>query len=942
MGGDAVGKAHEQREISLDGKWRIVFDPENRGKEEKWFALSEPPRGGQEITVPGCWELINPGYDGVAWYWRTFEVPKRYENQITLLRFDAVNNLADVWIDGKYVGRCEGGYTPFTFDVTDIVREGEAHRLVVRVIDLPKQGEIDGVQLKELPCWRELESFNFGGIWQPVKLLVLPPLYIEDCFVQPMRDLSGATVKLTLNCREPGLRSAEVQLDVFEARRGDAAEASLRRTIPLKAGRQSLAFDLSLPNPKLWSPDQPNLYLLKAALSTKSSRGAYSDAVRVRFGLRMLTMERGRFVLNGKPVFVKGAFHEGLYPMTLAAPPSREFVIDEMRKAKQAGFNLLRFWQIPIHPVVLDVADELGMMLCDEPPIEWMLQTEKTVDLCRGELERMVMRDRNHPSVVMWCILNEGGALKELQRFHTPNELLRTPIQKAIGELCQLVRQLDRTRIIIDESGGWAGGANVYLPYSSEAKPINDVHRYLRGPTAQSHLTYLRTLGEEDVERGRWHVRKGVSVFVTEFGYGSIPDLPRIVREYQKRGAERNEDYVHHKSLLQSLVRGFAENKMGEIFSDIGELITLSQEIHARTNYLQALAIRANPLACGYVMHAFSAGGCILGAEAFDMWRGEKLVARAIAQANAPRVLAVFVDAAAYERGRDAKAEVVLCAEDADGETELPLSLTISGESGFEQTVELGLGKCARGVTTVWQGAVKLPREPGRYRLTFAMKTGDEVWAKGERTVWVLDDAAEPLQGRVALVGPGRGAAVRQAVEEMGAQYVSDVADADYVIAVLPLADAAQVSRLRQAAAEGKRVLLLAEEQRGIAQAIEALQLEGRAWPARGNWSPVCHYVVEQKLMRGLPRDKLLGEAYAEVVPNFCILPIQGETLAGCLGYGDGTAHSTPMEFWWGSTVIRKRTGRGTVLLCTFRLKSAVGYDGVARRVLGNLLRCFP
>ncbi|HJN17912.1 MAG TPA: glycoside hydrolase family 2 TIM barrel-domain containing protein, partial [Armatimonadota bacterium] len=579
-------------QILLDGEWRIAFDPENRGKADGWHLLPEPPAGARPISVPSCWEEIEPGYDGVAWYWTTISAAGAARSR---LLFDAVNYFAEVWIDGEYVGSSEGGYTPFSFDVTDHLT-GE-HALVVRVLCPPKdETGTDGFVLKELPCWRSYESFNFGGIWQSVRLLHLPETHLRDVFVRPNATLDGVDVEVEL---AEGMRG---EVSVWIDGEGDP--------------QPSLC--LHIKDPKRWTPDDPHLYTLRVRVEA----GGEVDEGSVRFGLRSLTFEDNEILLNGEPCFVKGAFHEGLYPIGLPRPTSREFVEDEIRKAKDTGFNLLRYWQIPIHPHVLDAADKLGMMLMNEPPIEWMTQTDQTARRCRDEVERLVRRDRNRASVTFWTILNETGIQPDANRRNACTasqlEYEEAPIQHIRHELCALARSLDPTRLIIDDSGGFMGHANIYLPGESKPVPFNDLHTYERVPIPEFRLNELREMATKEGQTNAATVIPGGAVLMSEFGYGSFPDFASILKRYEDEGATQTEDYAHHKSLHDSLATGFAAHGMGRWLGSVADLTNECQEIHAEGNALQTMALRAGPLVRGYVMHAFSAGGCIIGAELFD------------------------------------------------------------------------------------------------------------------------------------------------------------------------------------------------------------------------------------------------------------------------------------------------------------------------------------
>lgn len=926
------------RQVLLDGQWSIVLDPDNEGRRAEWYAAPGPPEGALPIVVPSCWETVRPGYDGVAWYWHRLKAPAPPPNGTTLLRFDAVNYLSEVWIDGAHVGSHEGGYTPFSLDVTDFVQGEGEHVLVVRVLAPPRDGVgMDGIVLKETPCWRQSESYNFGGIWQSVRLLTLPAVHIADVFIQPKQSLDGVLVALDLKSRI-GPSDAEVHFELACWSQPDQRLYEHTHRVEVGDGQSRLSFDLPISDPRPWSPEDPHLYVLMVRVTAMTKNGAIRDEVGVRFGLRWFTCQRGQFHLNGEPVFVKGGFHEGLYPMGLVVPPSREFVVSELQKAKGAGFNLLRYWQIPIHPRILDVADEVGVMLCDEPPIEWMIQTDRTVRLCEEEVKGLVLRDRNHPSVVMWCILNEGGVWW-YERGPVEEEIAEAPIPKARDGLCRLARQLDPTRLIIDESGGWIAGATMYLPDLTDGRPISDIHRYERAPTSEEVLHRFRSLGESTVRLGMCHISAGAPLFITEFGYGSVPDLVKVVEQYQKMAAEGLEDYEHHRELLKSLQEGFRKYRMERFFSSVGELCAATQEIHAEGNYLQAMAIRANPLAAGYVMHAFSAGGCIIGAEAFDMWRNEKAVARTIAEANRPCLLSVFLSRCSVETDQTTQAEVVLVNE-GNARVSQTLRLIVNGPDGAESEVTLGDMDAPQGVAKLWSGDVPLGETPGQYNLEFILGRPDKPLAKGRRTVWALPPLRKGPAGSIAVVGGEGQEGVMEGLARAGVQCTNDPDGASQVVAVIEGMSDEALSGLRKLAAGAKRLLVLASTPPGrIRRLLNLFGLSGEVRPAIGNWSPVSHFANQTALLDGLPQDRLLGQAYADVMPQYCVLPFQADTLAGCFSYQRRIFLGNQTEFWWGSTISEHPVGRGSLVLCTFRLADKLAADPVAKRLLINMLK---
>ena len=190
-----LGHAESQRwpttVVSLDGQnWRVAADPKNTGRDQAWW--KGPLAEAKPIRVPGILQEALAGYHGVGWYWHEFNAPgKSYPDGRCLLRFHAVDYLAQVWVNDIPVGGHEGGETPFTLDITDAVKPGGSNRLAVRVLN-PTAEPIDGIVLAETPHRNKVpagigvgSSYNSGGITEPVEVFWTPALRMDDVYVRP-------------------------------------------------------------------------------------------------------------------------------------------------------------------------------------------------------------------------------------------------------------------------------------------------------------------------------------------------------------------------------------------------------------------------------------------------------------------------------------------------------------------------------------------------------------------------------------------------------------------------------------------------------------------------------------------------------------------------------------------------------------------------------------
>src|SRR5687767_1425870 len=190
---------------NLNGVWQLATDPDNVGRTDRWFEAVRAEA--QEAPVPGVIQQVVPGYHGVVWYWHSFDLAAAgAPNERILLKFGAVDYLAEVWLNGKRAGSHEGGETPFELDVTELAHTGPGrdNLLAVRVLN-PTDEPIDGIVLKETPhrnklmTFRPGSGFNIGGIMYPVTVRRVPPIYVTDLFAQP--DAKTGVIALTVRVR---------------------------------------------------------------------------------------------------------------------------------------------------------------------------------------------------------------------------------------------------------------------------------------------------------------------------------------------------------------------------------------------------------------------------------------------------------------------------------------------------------------------------------------------------------------------------------------------------------------------------------------------------------------------------------------------------------------------------------------------------------------------
>lgn len=380
--------------LNLNGEWDYMTDPGGVSP----VKASVPPsftKGVRKIRVPFPPESELSGIahkgDSCLWYRRTFTVPKEWKGKRVMLNFGAVDRLSTVFVNGKKAGTHTGGYDAFSFDITDLLKSGD-NVLVVGAFD-PNDGR--AASGKNGP--RGDYTFT-SGIWQTVWIEPVEKQHISHIKIIP--DVQNKRLEVTAYAGGEALKVVAV------ASTGGQKVSEATET----AGK---TFYLSVPNPHLWSPDDPFLYDLKLQLKSKS--GKVVDEIGSYFGMRTVGMKKidgvMRPTLNGEFVFHLGLLDQGYWPDGIFTAPTDEALRYDIELAKRAGFNVIRK-HIKVEPQRWYYhCDRLGLMVWQDMPNLWEPDGADSVAVrkqFRAELKTMIDQHVNSPSIVMWVPFNEN------------------------------------------------------------------------------------------------------------------------------------------------------------------------------------------------------------------------------------------------------------------------------------------------------------------------------------------------------------------------------------------------------------------------------------------------------------------------------------------------------------------------------------------------------
>jgi beta-glucuronidase len=415
-----------RKTISLNGEWRIIIDPYENG----YYNYRYQPRGdgyfenkkpkdksdlveydfdkSETLEVPGDWNTQKEKlffYEGTIWYEKSFNYIKQNNKRI-FLYFGAVNYAAIVYLNGKKLGEHIGGFTPFDFEITNLIKSG--NNFVVVKVDNKRLR--DGIPTLNTDWW------NYGGLTRGVYLIEEPETFIQDYFIQlkkgSMNEING-WAKLDGNSKKQ-----KIVLQIPEA--GITKEINSNEN-----GIANLNFKANL---KLWSPSNPYLYQVKIICET--------DTIKDNIGFRSIETKEDKILLNGKPIFLHGiAIHEEA-PFRSGRAYSKEDAVTLLSWAKELGCNYVRLAHYPHNENMVREADKLGLLVWSEIPVYWTIQwkNKETLENAENQLTEMITRDKNRASIIIWSMANETPRSDERNAF------LETLIDKA--------KSLDSTRLI--------------------------------------------------------------------------------------------------------------------------------------------------------------------------------------------------------------------------------------------------------------------------------------------------------------------------------------------------------------------------------------------------------------------------------------------------------------------------------------------------------------
>ena len=479
-----------RKEMTISGKgWKIWLDSAANWQKDTLFLPFDLDLKKLPVNQPSCsWdtfyqskgiiakvpasfeEIFGKGdptwrYHGVGWFFKEIDIPKDWASKTVQIELEKARLRIEIYINESLAGYDIIAETPYKTDISKYIKAGQKNRIAIRITNPGGQRGWNDSQTIEWGKTRLIPGHDFGGIGGDIVLTATDPCYIDDLFVKNLLPAQGKNIEVQTFIKNKKYNNQEVSLkvDILSVTDNNSVYSKQWNVTIRPNELLKFAQTISVPSAKLWDIDNPNLYYCTVTISDNGISDSYTQ----RFGFRTFEVKANsageqNFQLNGKRIRLRSAIDWGYYGQTgFYATP--EMARKSVENAKAIGHNCINFHRRIGEPLVMKYADELGLLIYEEPgggPGVDGLNTPSSIENMRTHLayfsamsfpekfNRMVLRDRNHPSLVIYSISNEQCIWDYVHK-----------------KIFNNIVQLDNSRLLVNQSGGQSGGPSGYIPH---------------------------------------------------------------------------------------------------------------------------------------------------------------------------------------------------------------------------------------------------------------------------------------------------------------------------------------------------------------------------------------------------------------------------------------------------------------------------------------------
>ncbi len=969
---------------SLPATWKLACDPANQGKILEWHE-NPPENESRPTSVPGIIQETFPDYHGVAWYWTTFQTMLEKDlASVYALKFHEVDYFAEIWLNGALLGSHEGAEFSFEMNVQNALKFDGENLLVVRVIN-PIEEPIEGFVLGDTAhgvkfCKNYMSGamYNYGGITQGVELIRTDPVRILDVHAQA--DMKANAIKVSVTIRNELMTPVTAKLmATIRLRNSDLVlvRQELSFAAPCGASDQSLTIPIN--QPQYWSPEDPQFYLVTMDMECEEKTVSFRDQKTVRCGFRELRVDNGYFRLNGKRIFLRCTLTVNDYCCGDKIP--NDHLMRDLIFLKAAGFNMVRFLVGGVYPQQLDMCDEIGLMVYEESYASWYLSDPRLksefTDMSKmperydNSMLGIIARDRNHPSVLIWGMLNET---------------FDGPVFRHVYNSLEKVRALDDSRLVLLNSGRWDGIITVgslanpgstkweaqWGKETTDGLPADEVDAQGKNqPTfVQGGLgeTVQRVLGDchhyplvpydqQNRDLFKTHGRDAKPVFQSESGTGSLLNVIDGLRQYQQSSISvETNNYKRLQKQVELLTADWNRLGMKEVYAFPEDMFMDSYAQQVRQARLEYDLLRSNPKMCGLSITTMVDVG--VGDGRWTYAREFKPgMMDTLRDGWAPLRWCLFVEPGHVYAGRDFTIEATLATEDVLKPGTYAVDLKIFGEPGivWEKRVTFSVPQSPKGsdgplAVNVLRESIKLNVPPGVYEFTASLEQGGS--PAGSRRKFYVSAPVAAMNSEVTVMGLSKETEQWLVSHGVTCKPFATNPEVGEVILVgdLSRTDAGydQWKELLQRMARGCTLVFLSPYafKRGDDSVGWLPLVKKGCGYLFGDWVYHKECVARpHPVFEGLPCKGVMDwEYYDQVIPHFVFdgqdTPDDVASVWFATGYNDGML-SEKFRTGYGSGLLFAgyKFGHGRFFINTFPLLENLDVNPTADRMLMNIIR---
>lgn len=723
-----------------------------------WQTLNNNPNA-VSVEVPGTVEEYltvsdNPrpeDFKGVSWWYRKITIPADRKNKRHLIYFESVRMRAEVYLDGQLVAYDLIGETPFHVDITDEAKPGTEQLLAVRVTNPGGNFHWQDFDIQKWGEYNIPPARSFSGIIGRVKLESVNPVFISDIYMQNTPEMTKVNAIVSfINETYSGVKQ-DVELTVSEKTNPDKIVfRQLLKHVSFPSGKYEMMIPVSVPGAKLWDLDTPELYTCN--IQIKKGKNIL-DQDQKNFGFRWFTVDGvgtdAVLRLNGRRVMLRSAISWGYFPVTgLIATP--EMAEKQVLTAKKLGLNMLNFHRCIGSPVVLEKADELGLLYYEEPGSFHSANHDPFIrTIVNEKLKRMVYRDRSHPSLVIFNLINEFGGILSRDK-----EL----VAKRMNDMRE-AHAVDPSRIMTFTSG-WAGSEDKEEDSKSHMLPF-DTTLYRKGwfdnHRAGGPETYVESYYKGPKDNIMYTTNRMEAFLRGEEGAISTPPRIQMIYNQIMDSGKTGWDGLFWKSQYKAFTDFFQKKELAAHFGTLDSLTRAMANVSFEHQGRRIEGMRMQNLGDAYMVNGWEAMPYDNHSGIVDIYRNPKGDASVLAYYNQPLYVAVASRNQVVKLPGSATVDFYIVNEkDLKGNHTLEIEMIApDGKVAYTRSEAVNIeGGETFGQLLLESVEIPVNGKEGTYRIQAAIKTSNQqVCAHGHDEVVAVTWQADDLAGNGAYYG---------------------------------------------------------------------------------------------------------------------------------------------------------------------------------------------